>query len=77
MIIKEKINTFKWSKNCGVCKYIVYTMQNLFSHKKERNAFFSFFGCSQGMWKFPGQGLNPHHSSDLSHSSGNIGSLVC
>ena len=28
------------------------------------------------MWKFPGQGLNPHHSSNPSHGSGNAGSLT-
>ena len=28
------------------------------------------------MWKFPGQGLNPHHSSDQSHSSDNARSLT-
>ena len=27
-------------------------------------------------WKFQGQGLNPCHSSDLSHSSDNVGSLT-
>ena len=27
------------------------------------------FGHAPGMRKFPGQGLNPHHSSSLSHSS--------
>ena len=27
-------------------------------------------------WKFPGQGLNPHQSSDLSHSSDNSWSLT-
>ena len=37
---------------------------------------FHFFGHAQGMWKFPGQGLNPRHNSDLSHSSGNAGSLT-
>ena len=26
------------------------------------------FGCTQGTWKFPGQGSNPSHSSDLRHS---------
>jgi len=29
------------------------------------------------MWKFSGQGLNPHHSSDPSHQSGNARSLTC
>ena len=29
-----------------------------------------------GMWKVPGQGLNLHHSSDLSHSSDNHRSLT-
>ena len=33
--------------------------------------------CAHGMRKFPGQGLNPHHSSDLSHKSDNTGSLTC
>ena len=37
--------------------------------------FFSF-GCTHGMWKFPGQGSNQHHSSNLSHSSDNTGSLT-
>ena len=35
------------------------------------------FGLAGGMWKFPGQGWNPSHSSDLSCCSGNIGSLTC
>ena len=26
--------------------------------------FFFFPGCTQDMWKFLGQGLNPNHSSD-------------
>ena len=33
------------------------------------------FGLAQGMWKFPGQGWNLHHSSDQSPSSDNTGSL--
>ena len=28
-----------------------------------------FFGHAHDMQKFPGWGLKPHHSSDLSHSS--------
>ena len=39
--------------------------------------FFSFFGLAHGMWKFPSQGLNPHHSGNLSHCSGNTTSLTC
>ena len=35
------------------------------------------FGCTCGMWKFPGQGSNPYHNSDLSHSSDNARSLTC
>ena len=27
-------------------------------------SFLFFFGCTYGMWKFPGQGLNPGHTSD-------------
>ena len=29
------------------------------------------------LWKFPGQGPNPRHSSDPSHRSNNSGSLTC
>ena len=36
-----------------------------------------FFGCTCGMWKFLGQGLNSHHSSNQSHSGDNTGSLTC
>ena len=39
--------------------------------------FRGFFGCAHGMCKFPGQGLNPCHSSKLSRSSDNAGSLTC
>jgi len=35
-----------------------------------------FLGHVCGMWKFPGQGLNLCHSSDLSYSSDNTGSLT-
>ena len=35
------------------------------------------FGCTCGKQMFPGQGLNPCHSSNLSHSSDNTGSLTC
>ena len=28
------------------------------------------YGHTQGMWKFPGQGLNPSHSCDLNHRCG-------
>ena len=31
--------------------------------------FFFFFDFSHGMWKFPGLGPNPCHSSDVSHCS--------
>ena len=33
--------------------------------------------CSLGLQKFPGQGMNPHNSSDKSPSSDNIRSLTC
>ena len=38
---------------------------------------FFFFGPSLGMQKFPGQGLDMHHSSNTSHSSDNAGSSTC
>ena len=34
-------------------------------------------GCVCSMGETPGQGLKPRHSSDLSHSSDNAGSLTC
>ena len=37
--------------------------------------FFLFFSFALGL-KFPSQGLNPHHSSDMSYSSDNIRSLT-
>ena len=36
----------------------------------------AFAGCARGLLKFPMQGLNLYHSSDLSHSSDNAGSLT-
>ena len=38
--------------------------------------FFSFGGCPHSMWKFLGQVLSSHHSSDLSHNSKTAGSLT-
>ena len=35
------------------------------------------FGHALSMWKFLGQGLNPHHSSNLGHCSDDTGSLTC
>ena len=34
-------------------------------------SFFFFFGCTQGMWKFPAQKMNLHHSSNPRCSSDN------
>ena len=39
--------------------------------------FYLFIFClTPGMWKFPDQELNSHHSSDPSHCSDNAGSLI-
>ena len=35
-----------------------------------------FFGCTRGMWKFPGQGPNPCCGCSLHHGCGNTGSLT-
>lgn len=45
--------------------------QNLFG------SLFFFFGHTQGVWKFLGQGSNPHHGCDLYPSFGKAGSLTC
>ena len=43
----------------------------------DRRFFFLFSGHAHGIWKFPGQGSNLHHSSDWGHCSDNAGSLNC
>ena len=42
--------------------------------KKDKQEF--FFGHAHGMKNFLGQGVNPHHSSDLSQCSDNTRSLT-
>ena len=39
--------------------------------------YFIYFGHACSMQKFPGQGLNPHHSSDPSHSDDNTRCSTC
>ena len=55
-------------------------LQNIHSFKLLRFKilfiYFYFFGCTHGMWKFWGQGLNLPHNSGSSHSSDNSGSLT-
>ena len=41
----------------------------------KKNSF--FFGCAPSMQKFLDQGSNPSHSSDLSQTSNDTGSLTC
>ena len=55
----------------------VYSISFLVFSKITPNVLFIYlfvFGCACGRWKFPGQGLNPHHSSGQSHCSDNAGS---
>ena len=40
-------------------------------NESQKQFFRIFFGCTHGMWKFPGQGSNPCHSIDLSQCSDN------
>ena len=44
-------------------------------HRRSHNLLY-FFGHPCCMWKFLGQGSNPSHSSELSHSSDNTRSLI-
>ena len=48
-------------------------------HDGSKLAFFFLFVCTCGMWKFSGQGSNPHcyYGSDPSHSDDNTRSLIC
>ena len=39
--------------------------------------FFFLNGCTHGIWKFLGQGLNMKHNCSLCHGCGNTGSLTC
>ena len=57
---------------CFTVYLILTTFINLFSL-----LLLLFFGCIHGTWMFLGQGLNLCHSSNLSHSSDNAGSLTC
>lgn len=41
-----------------------------------KKTFFSLFGHAHCMWKFSGQGSNPHHSSDPSYSNDNTDLLT-
>ena len=45
-------------------KYICIGSLTIFTHR----ILTFFFGHTHNTWKFPGQGSNPHHSSDPSHS---------
>ena len=47
-----------------------------FSYPQSLFFFFFFFCHSCGVWKFLGQGSNLYHSSHLSHSRDDIGSLT-
>ena len=47
---------------CDVLAFSALGIHFIFKLKK-------VFGCTCGMWKFLGQGLNPYHSSDPSHST--------
>ena len=57
---KNKTTTTTTTKGRLNIKILFWNLPILFS-----------FGQAQGIWKFPGQGLNQHHSSD------NTGSLTC
>ena len=52
--------------SCDACESTVTAIKNKI-----------FFECTHDMWMFPGQGMNLHHSSDLSHSNDNTGCLAC
>ena len=66
--MSENILPMFSSKSFMVSSYLSFFLFFSFSP-------FFFFGFTCGMWKFPGQGMNPDHSSDPSHSN-NTGSLT-
>ena len=45
--------------------------------KRKKNNGEALLGHVHGMWKLLGQGWNPHHSCQSSHSSDNAKSLNC
>ena len=62
-IIDNNISIFPGDKYIQLCRII-----SLVSH--------FFFVHVHGIWKFLGQGSNPHYSSDLSHLNDHAGSLT-
>ena len=70
MTLKQNVN-FTFLKN--LCLFSTVTLED--STNITFLSFF-FFGHIHGIQKFLGQGSNPGHSSNLSHSSDNTGSLT-
>ena len=62
--------------------YFFYSIDNLPTHSKTTpllclfSVSFSFFVHAHSMWKFLGQGSNPHHSSNPSRCNDNARSLT-
>ena len=54
----------------GKLTYDTHTHTHTHTHTQ------TLYGCIRGMWKFPGQGLNPSHSCDLHCSCGNTRSFI-
>ena len=80
----SRIEQSSWQNNSGVLDLPAKRWKQLWKdnwlweHPAELSFpfFFFFFFCTHGMWKFPGQGLNPRHSHDPSCYSDNTGSLT-
>ena len=66
-----------WQKVDSRYKLYNYRIiQRIDAKDLERNPSINLFGHTHGTWKFLSQELNPHHSSDPSHSDDNARSLT-
>ena len=53
------------------------TLEENLNYCELDNPLFLIYGCTLGIWKFQGQGLNLRGSCDLGCSCGNAGSFNC
>ena len=82
--IHVKVDPCSWNQFCSKTKdsmyiythviiytYIyVYFYMYIYTYTHTSVQYYDFFGCTLGVWKFPGQGSNLSHSSHLSQCSG-------
>ena len=74
-----KIKTETLRSRCIICLWKNYIATSQIPNTVYNHFFFFFFfffGCTCGIWRFLGQGLNPSCMHDLRHSCGNSWFLI-